>query len=91
MTMEGDGVRGDVSLRKQGLLGVSRRACLMAAVAPAGWLAAPGLAHAGGQLEEPLMDSVRTALSSAIANQAHRSQSFSLQNHAWVTCAGWAP
>ena len=70
MTMEGDGVRGDVSLRKQGLLGVSRRAWWMAAVAPAGWLAAPGLAHAGGQLEEPLMDSVRTALSSAIANQA---------------------
>ena len=30
----------------------------------------PGQAHAGGQLEEPLMDSVRTALSSAIANQA---------------------
>ena len=33
-------------------------------------LAAPSQAHAGGQLEEPLMDSVRTALSSAIANQA---------------------
>ena len=28
------------------------------------------MGHAGGQLEEPLMDSVRTALSSAIANQA---------------------
>ena len=27
-------------------------------------------AHAGGQVEEPLMDSVRTALSSAVASQA---------------------
>ena len=52
---------------------VSRRVCLTALSAlsaPAAWLAAPSLAHAGGQLEEPLMDSVRTALSSAIANQA---------------------
>ena len=30
----------------------------------------PAHAHAGGQLEEPLIDSVRTALSSAIANKA---------------------
>ena len=37
---------------------------------PVAWLAAPQAAHAGGQLEEPLVDSVRTALSSAIANQA---------------------
>lgn len=54
-------------------VGVSRRAALGAVSmlgAPAAWLAAPSLAHAGGQLEEPLMDSVRTALSSAIANQA---------------------
>ncbi len=53
--------------------GVSRRACLTTLSvlsAPAAWLAGPSLAHAGGQLEEPLMDSVRTALSSAIANQA---------------------
>ena len=52
---------------------LSRRVCLTALSAlsaPAAWLAAPSLAHAGGQLEEPLMDSVRTALSSAIANQA---------------------
>lgn len=34
-----------------------------------GWLAsAPGLALAGGQIEEPLIDSVRSALTSAIAN-----------------------
>ena len=53
--------------------GLSRRACLVSAAsiaAPAAWLAAPQAAHAGGQLEEPLMDSVRTALSSAIANHA---------------------
>ena len=57
-----------------GFAGVtSRRACLVAVSSvgvPAAWLAAPQAAHAGGQLEEPLVDSVRTALSSAIANQA---------------------
>ncbi|GKT16039.1 lytic transglycosylase domain-containing protein [Acidovorax sp. SUPP2522] len=50
---------------------VSRRACLVSLSAgPAAWLAAPQAAHAGGQLEEPLIDSVRTALSSAVLNQA---------------------
>ena len=50
---------------------VSRRACLVSlARGPAAWLSAPGAAHAGSQLEEPLIDSVRTALSSAVANQA---------------------
>lgn len=60
-----------------GPLACSRRACLggMArtlalGAAPGTWLAMPGTAHAGGQLEEPLADSVRTALSSAVANQA---------------------
>ena len=55
----------------------SRRACLGGVAralawgaAPGAWLALPGTAHAGGQLEEPLADSVRTALSSAVANQA---------------------
>lgn len=48
---------------------ISRRSCLGAV------LAAPGLglatrAHAAGQVEEPLADSVRTALSSAIAHAA---------------------
>lgn len=38
-----------------------------AAVGVAGWLGT-GAVHAGGQLEEPLADSVRTALSSAIAS-----------------------
>lgn len=52
---------------------VSRRACLASAaglVVPGAWLAAPQAVWAGGQLEEPLMDSVRSALSSAIANHA---------------------
>ena len=56
-----------------GPVGLSRRGCLVSLAslaAPAAWLGAPQVAHAGGQLEEPLMDSVRTALSSAIANQA---------------------
>lgn len=50
---------------------LDRRQCLLraAALGSAGWLGA-GLVHAGGQVEEPLADSVRTALSSAIANSA---------------------
>ncbi|MBU0747896.1 MAG: lytic transglycosylase domain-containing protein [Gammaproteobacteria bacterium] len=54
-------------------LGISRRSCLLSLSslsAPLAWLGASQAAHAGGQLEEPLMDSVRTALTSAIANQA---------------------
>jgi soluble lytic murein transglycosylase-like protein len=51
--------------------GMDRRQCLLrtAALGSAAWLGT-GLVHAGGQLEEPLADSVRTALSSAIANSA---------------------
>ncbi|MDD2713903.1 MAG: lytic transglycosylase domain-containing protein [Simplicispira sp.] len=53
--------------------GVSRRTCLASlgtfTAGPAAWLGLPTQAHAGSQLEEPLMDSVRTALSSAIENQ----------------------
>ena len=52
----------------------SRRACLLslasAAAAPGLWLGAPAAAHAGSQLEEPLVDSVRSALYSAISNDA---------------------
>ena len=59
-----------------GLQGATRRALLRTAgLAPA--LALPGLlglgsgsAHAGGQIEEPLVDSVRSALSAAIRNAA---------------------
>ena len=52
----------------------SRRSCLLslasAVSAPGLWLGSPAPAHAGSQLEEPLMDSVRSALSSAISNEA---------------------
>ncbi|MBC5781931.1 transglycosylase SLT domain-containing protein [Ramlibacter sp. USB13] len=50
---------------------ITRRGCLAPALAGAGlWVAGLPLARAGAQLEEPLADSVRTALSSAIANSA---------------------
>lgn len=49
---------------------VSRRLALTTLVSGVGGLVLPGRAHAGSQLEEPLVDSVRTALSSAIANHA---------------------
>jgi len=49
----------------------TRRQCLLrvAALGSGGWLGGSRLVHAG-QLEEPLADSVRTALSAAIANSA---------------------
>ena len=56
--------------------GLSRRSCLAATVGAAGVCLVPAMAHAGGQLEEPLADSVRTALSSAIANSAPPVPSF---------------
>ena len=49
---------------------ISRRKCLLSAPAGLGVLWFPEQARAGGQLEEPLADSIRTALSSAIANAA---------------------
>lgn len=45
--------------------GLARRRTLLAGMALAAGLR-PGVAHAGGQLEEPLADSVRTALSAAV-------------------------
>ncbi len=48
---------------------MQRRAGLQALLAAAGLLVWPS-ARAGGQIEEPLADSVRTALSAAIANAA---------------------
>ena len=48
-------------------MSIQRRACLGGLGA---WLAVPAVAHAGGQVEEPLADSVRTALSSAVAYSA---------------------
>lgn len=49
---------------------ISRRASFAPLLAGAGWWLATPAAHAGGQIEEPLADSVRSALSSAIANSA---------------------
>ena len=49
---------------------VSRRNSLLALVSGLGMLSIYEQALAGGQMEEPLVDSVRTALSSAIANHA---------------------
>ena len=49
---------------------ISRRNVLLAAPGGLALLALPQAARAGGQLEEPLMDSVRSALSSAVANAA---------------------
>jgi len=47
----------------------TRRGCIVPALAGAGlWLAGMPAARAGGQIEEPLADSVRTALHSAVAN-----------------------
>lgn len=57
-------------------MNINRRAILGEALALSPWLVGSGSlffqapAWAGAQIEEPLMDSVRTALSSAIANHA---------------------
>ena len=48
----------------------ARRRCLLSAVSGLGLLVLPRSASAGGQLEEPLVDSVRTALSAAISSAA---------------------
>lgn len=68
----GDAVRGRGLTRRAGLGALV--SCVVVPVAGLGWHPA---AHAGGQLEEPLADSVRTALSSAIANQAPPEPEFS--------------
>ena len=58
---------------------LNRRECVLraAALGTAGWLGT-GAVHAGGQVEEPLADSVRSALSSAIANSAPPVPEFSV-------------
>ena len=48
---------------------VKRRLCLAALLGPVA-LSVPGVALAGAQVEEPLADAVRSALSAAIANSA---------------------
>ncbi len=50
--------------------GLTRRKCLGVSLFGFGPLLFPEQAVAGGQLEEPLVDSVRTALSSAVNNHA---------------------
>ena len=50
--------------------GISRKKCLQRLSALPLLLFFSGASKAGGQLEEPLADSVRTALTSAIANSA---------------------
>lgn len=49
---------------------ISRRKCLQSLSILGGSLLFSEQANAGAQIEEPLIDSVRTALSSAVANQA---------------------
>ena len=49
---------------------IARRQLLAGWSAAVPLLALPEWAHAGAQIEEPLIDSVRTALSSAVANRA---------------------
>ena len=58
-----------VQAREPGAV-ISRRNCIRSASALAGSLLFAEQSWAGGQLEEPLADSVRGALSSAIANSA---------------------
>ena len=60
---------------------LGRRQCLLraAALGAAGWSVA-SLVQAGGQLEEPLADSVRSALSAAIASNAPPVPEFSDMN-----------
>lgn len=52
------------------MVGISRRMCLLPPSLLLGSLLIQEQASAGAQIEEPLIDSVRTALSSAVANQA---------------------
>lgn len=52
------------------VMGFSRRICLYRLLGGVSLLAYSGFARSGNQLEEPLADSVRTALTSAIANHA---------------------
>jgi hypothetical protein len=53
-------------------------------------LAAPGLARAGAQVEEPLADAMRSALSAAIAQAAPPRPRFDPVDARMATCAGWA-
>ncbi|MEO7339004.1 MAG: lytic transglycosylase domain-containing protein [Caldimonas sp.] len=56
--------------------GRERRCVLASALLGAAVLLRPRVAHAGAQVEEPLADSIRSVLSSAIANRAPPKPSF---------------
>lgn len=56
---------------------ISRRIVLASLIPGMGLFSIPAPAQAGGQMEEPLMDSVRTALSSAIDNHSPPVPTFS--------------
>jgi soluble lytic murein transglycosylase-like protein len=64
------GMTDKLSASQSATSGISRRMCLLPPSLLLGSLLFPEQASAGAQVEEPLIDSVRTALSSAIANQA---------------------
>jgi len=76
----------------------ARRACLRRLLAAHGWVAVPGVAgllglgsgaaHAGSQVEEPLIDSVRSALSAAVRNAAPPVPEFP-QPEAHMHYQGW--
>ena len=51
-------------------MSLSRRSCLLAGAAAGALPLLPGVAHAGAQIEEPLIDSVRNALSASIRSSA---------------------
>jgi len=57
--------------------GRARRRLTVAAFGSALGLAGPKVAHAGGQIEEPLADAVRTALAASISNSAPPKPQFS--------------
>jgi len=77
---------------------LTRRACLRGLLAAPGVVAVPGFAgllclcsgtaHAGSQLEEPLIDSVRSALSAAVRNAAPPVPEFP-QPEAQMHYQGW--
>jgi soluble lytic murein transglycosylase-like protein len=59
-----------MSKRAPDLTPSTRRQWLQSLSVAGVWMLFPGPSHAGAQLEEPLIDSVRSALSSAITNRA---------------------
>ena len=85
---------GEVLRLRQGQAAgvINRRDCLKAVPAGLGLLWLPRHAQAGAQIEEPLADSVRTALSSAVANSAPPDPRVrATRRRACATCAGSAP